>query len=114
MSCVSVAPDSMVLAAADLGNIASALDEAHRLAAPTTRAVSPAAADEVSVGIAQVFSQHAQDYQGAAREAAAFQGQFVQNLTAGASSYAGTGRLIASLLQELDALSQALNGKVQY
>jgi hypothetical protein len=103
MSYVSVAPDSMMVAAADLETIASALDEAHRLAAPATLALSPAAADEVSVGIAQLFSQHAQDYQVVAREAAASQEQFVQNLAASTSMYASAEDVIASLLQSLDA-----------
>lgn len=102
MSHVSVAPDSMMLTAAELENIASALNEAHRLVAPATLALSPAAADEVSASIAQLFSQHAQDYQMVARGAAASQEQFVANLTASASSYASDEDMIASLLQSLD------------
>lgn len=107
MSHVSVAPDSLMLAAADLENISSALDEAHRVAAPPTPALSPAAADEVSVSIAQLFSRHAQDYQVVAREATAFQEQLVQKMTASASSYASAEDVVASLLQ-------ALNAKVNY
>ncbi|OBK20984.1 hypothetical protein A5634_10940 [Mycobacterium asiaticum] len=93
----------MLAAAADLANVASALDEAHRSASPATLALSPAAADEVSEGIAQLFSRHAQDYQLVAREAATFQQQFIQNLTAGTSSYASAEVSSASWLQALDA-----------
>lgn len=99
MSHVSVVPDSMMAAGADLRNIASALDEAHRAAAPGTVALRPAASDEVSAGITHLFSQHAQDFQEAAREAAAFHEQFVGKLIASSSAYASAEDAIASLLQ---------------
>ena len=51
-----------------------------------------------------LFSQHAADYQALAGKAAAFQEQFVHNLTAGAGSYASIEATIASLLQSLKAL----------
>lgn len=100
MSYVSVVPEIMTAAAADLGNIASVLDEAHRSAASATLALSPAAADEVSVGIAQLFAQHAQDYQVVSREAAAFHEKFVGKLTASSSAYASAEEVIASLLRD--------------
>jgi hypothetical protein len=103
MSCVSVVPDSMVAAAAELEHIASTLDEAHRLAAPAILTMAPAGADEVSADIAQLFSAHAQDYQAVAREAAAFHERFVQNMSASAVSYASADDLIALLLRGLDA-----------
>lgn len=99
MSQVSVIPDSLVSAAADFDKIASALEEAHQLIAPATRALSPAAADEVSVSIAQHLSEHAQQYQVVARDAAAFHEQFVANLTASGSAYASAEDLTAALLQ---------------
>jgi hypothetical protein len=48
----------------------------------------PAAADEVSAGIAHLFSSYAQDFHGLAGQAAAFNDQFVQHMHAGAFSYA--------------------------
>jgi hypothetical protein len=66
MSYVIAAPEIMTAAATDLATIGSTLDAAHRAAGPTTLAVAPAAADEVSVSIAHLFSQHAQDYQAVA------------------------------------------------
>lgn len=63
----------------------------------------PAAADEVSTGIAQLFSRQAQGYQAMAGKAAAFQEQFVQRLTAGAASYADIEGAIAALLHDLNA-----------
>jgi hypothetical protein len=88
MSYVIVAPEIMTSAATDLAT------------APTV-AVVPAAADEVSAGVAQLFSQHAADYEAAAARAAAFHQQFVQNLTTGAFSYASVENAVSSSLQDL-------------
>ena len=62
MSHVSVAPDMVTAAAADLRSIGSTLDAAHLATARATLAVAPAAADEVSASVAHLFSGHAQDY----------------------------------------------------
>jgi hypothetical protein len=64
--------------------------------------VIPAAADEVSASIAHLFSQHAAGYQALAGQAAAFQEQFVQHLTASAGSYAATEAANVALLQPLE------------
>jgi len=90
MSFVVAAPEMMTSAASDLATIGSNVNAAHMVAAARTVAVVPAAADEVSTGIAHLFSQHAASYQSLAGQAAAFQGQFVQHLAAGAVSYANT------------------------
>jgi hypothetical protein len=102
MSYVITAPEIMTAAATDLTTIGSRLDAAHSAAAPALSVVS-AAADEVSVGIAQLFTQHAQGYQALARHAAAFQGQFAQNLKTSAASYTSIEDAIASLLQGLQS-----------
>ena len=88
MSYVTADPELMTLAASDLAGIGSNVSAAHMVAAAQTVTVIPAAADEVSAGIAHLFSQHAQDYQALAGQASAFHDQFVQHLTAGAASYA--------------------------
>jgi len=59
MSYVIAAPEIMTSAASDLATIGSNLSAAHTAAAARTLAVMPAAADEVSVSIAHLFSQHA-------------------------------------------------------
>ena len=64
----------------------------------------PAAADEVSAGIAHILSAHAQDYQALAGQAA-FHQQFVQNLTGSAGSYAGAEAANAAVLQPLNAIA---------
>jgi hypothetical protein len=90
MSQLIVAPEMMTSAASDLATIGSNVSAAHMLAAAPTTSVIPAAADEVSASIAHLFSQHAASYQAQADQAAAFNDQFVQNLTASAHSYAAT------------------------
>ncbi|WP_082658617.1 PE family protein, partial [Mycobacterium gordonae] len=88
MSYVIAAPQFMAAAAADLATIGSALEMADRLAASPILAIAPAAADEVSAGIAQLFSEHAHDYRALATRAAAVHEQFLSTLTAGANAYA--------------------------
>ncbi len=102
MSAVIAAPQLMEAAATDLSAIGSTLDAAHILAAAPTISVLPAAADEVSAGIADLFSGYARDYQKLAGQAAALHQQFVQHLTAAAVSYAGAEAAnVALLLQPL-------------
>jgi hypothetical protein len=110
MSTVIAAPELINTAATDLANIGSNLSAAHAAAAAPTTGVIPAAADEVSASIAQLFSQHAHDYQALAGRAAAFQEQFVQGLTASARSYAGAEAANASLLQPLNAFAGSMGG----
>jgi hypothetical protein len=105
----------MTVAATDLANIGSTISAAHMAAATPTVAVIPAAADEVSSSIAHLFSQHAQDYQALAGQAAAFHEKFVQQLTSSAGSYAhaeaanagSLGSLAASAGSVAAAASQA-------
>jgi hypothetical protein len=110
MSYVIAAPEIMTAAAADLATIGSNLDEAHRAAAAATREVAPAAADEVSVNIAHLFSQYASGFQALAGKAAVFHEQFVHTLTTGASSYTSTEAASTSFLQPIvNAIGSLLN-----
>lgn len=74
--------------ATDLKRIGASLAHENASAAASTTAVVSAAADEVSTAVAALFSQHAQGYQAAAAQVAAFHSRFVQALTAGAGAYA--------------------------
>ena len=112
MSIVIAAPELMNTAATNLANIGSNLSAAHTAAAAQTTGVIPAAADEVSASIAQLFSAHAQDYQALAGRAAAFHQQFMQNLTASAGSYASAEAANASLLQPWNAIAGWMGGVV--
>ncbi|GAB3024904.1 PE family protein [Mycobacterium bourgelatii] len=101
MSLVIATPELMAEAATHLEAIGSALDEAHLTAAGPTGTVAPAAADEVSVGIAQLFSGFGQEYQVLARQTAQFHEDFVQHLNASAGMYAGAEAINVGLLQPL-------------
>jgi hypothetical protein len=104
MSYVIAVPELMTSAATDLATIGSNVNAAHMVAAARTTAVIPAAADEVSTGVAQLFSQHAASYQAMAAQAAAFQEEFVQHLTAGAFLYTNIEAAIAAFLQDLQVV----------
>jgi hypothetical protein len=93
----------LAAAAADVAAVGSTVSAAHMAAAAPTVAVLPAAADEVSAGVAQVFSRAAQEFQGLAGQAVAFNQTFVQHLTAGAGSYAAAEAANAASLQPLTA-----------
>ncbi|MCV7122656.1 PE family protein, partial [Mycobacterium lacus] len=115
MSFVIAAPDRLVAAASDLAGIGSALGVANATAAAHTTELLAAGADEVSAAIAALFSAHGHAYQTLSARAAAFHAEFVQVLTAGASSYASAEAANASPLQQLldvvNAPTQALLGR---
>lgn len=102
MAHVIATPELMTVAAADLATIGSSLEETHRLAGPSILALSPAAADEVSVGVAQLFSEHAREYQTVALKAAEFQERLVENLTASSVAYASAEDVLSAWLRGLD------------
>ncbi|WP_232066512.1 PE family protein [Mycobacterium parmense] len=96
------APEVIAAAATDVAAVASTVNAAHLAAVAPTVALTPAAGDEVSGSVAQLFSQFGRSYQALAGEIAAFQEQFVHTLTTSAGSYAsaeGTnvGSLVAGL-----------------
>jgi len=112
MSYVIAAPEIMTAAAADLETLGSTLSAAHQAAAPSTLAVIPAAADEVSASIAHLFSAHAHDYQALAGRAAVSYEQFVQHLTASARSFASAEAANVALLQPLAASATSIGSAI--
>ena len=112
MSYVLAAPELMTAAATDLAAIGSAVDAAHAAAAPPTTGLIRAAADEVSTGIAALFSSYAADYQAIAGKASTSQGQFVTNLTTSAGAYAGAENALTGFLQALGEGYLALGNAV--
>jgi PE family len=103
MSYVIAELEMMTSAATDLATIASDLGAAHATAALPTVQLIPAAADEVSVGVAHLFASCAADYHGLARHAAEFHAQFVDNLKASAASYSSIDEATRGLLPTLKA-----------
>ena len=88
VSFLIAAPQVIADAASDLTNIGSVIGSATHAAAAATTGVLPAAADEVSMQIASLFSTHAAEYQQLSAQATAFHVGFVEALTAGAGAYA--------------------------
>jgi hypothetical protein len=113
MSAVIAAPELIEAAATDVAAIGSSVNAAHLTAASPTVAVLPAAADEVSTGIAHLFSQHAAGYQALAGRAAAYQEQFVQHLTAGAGLYAAAEAANVALLQPLEDIAASIGSALR-
>ncbi|WP_155769531.1 PE family protein, partial [Mycobacterium asiaticum] len=106
MSYVFAVPEFVTAAASDLANVASTIALANAAAAAATSALPAAAADEVSVVVATMFSAHGQAYQVLSNQASAFHQHFVQLLNAGALSYTTAEADAASPLQELlDAIN---------
>src|SRR5258705_10671108 len=112
MSFLIAMPEMVSAAATDLAGIGSALSAANTAAAATTAELLPAAADEVSAGIAALFGTHGQAYQALSAQAASFHRQFVQTLNAGGGAYAAAEASAEQvLLGVVNAPSQALFGR---
>lgn len=90
MSLLSVAPDMVSAASGNLENLGSALRSANAAAAAQTTAVVAPAADEVSAAITAFLGTHAQQFQAANAQAAAFHDNFVNLLNGGAAQYVST------------------------
>ncbi len=88
MSFVVAATEAVATAAQDLTNIGSTIDAAGAVAGAATRGELAAAADQVSVAVGQMFSQHAEDYQSVRAQIADFHQQFVQAVGASGRAYA--------------------------
>src|SRR5271165_3792405 len=101
MSYLIAAPDSLLAAASDVAGIGSAIQQANAAAAGPTLSLIAAGQDEVSQALAALFGEHAQAYQVISAQAAAFHNQFIQTLSAGASSYAAAEAANASPLQQV-------------
>ncbi|WP_186243690.1 PE family protein, partial [Mycobacterium simulans] len=101
MSFVSVAPEFVMAVATRLGTIDSTISAASVAAAASTTELLPAAGDEVSAAIAELFETHAHQYQQLSVQAATFHRQFVQALTGGAGAYASAESANASALETL-------------
>ncbi|KAA1244688.1 PE family protein, partial [Mycobacterium simiae] len=119
MSFVIAVPEQLTAAAAVLAGLGSAVRGANAAAAAPTTALAVAAADEVSVAVASLFSSHAQAYQAISVQVAEFHQRFLHMLTGSAAFYASaeaanTSALRAAqrgLLGAVNAPTQALVGR---
>ncbi len=111
MSYVVVEPQIMSAFAANLSGIGSALGAANAAAAASTTGLLAAAADEVSVQIAALFSANAAGYQQVSAQVAASYERFVQAVTAGANAYAAVeANTVQNLVTGLTAPALSVEG----
>lgn len=113
MSFVIADPEMLLTAATDLEEIGSAVVAAN-VTAGQTAGVAPAAADEVSAAIAQMFGAYGQDYRALSAQVEAYHARFVQAMAAGAGSFARAEAANASILQTLEEqLLRVVNAPTQ-
>jgi hypothetical protein len=79
--------EALTQAAADVGNIETALEEANAVAVPPTTSVLAPGADEVSAAITALFNTHGQLYQSLAAQAQLFHRQFATLLSQAGEAY---------------------------
>jgi hypothetical protein len=99
MSFLVAATEAVAAAASDLSKIGSTIDAASAVAGASTRGELPPAADEVSMAVGAMFSEHAEAYQGIRQQIAEFHAQFVQGVAAAGQAYAEAEATNASALQ---------------
>jgi PE family/PPE-SVP subfamily C-terminal region len=90
MSFVTTAPAALSAAATQLEGVGTSFATESSAAAGSTTAVSPAAADEVSIMQSGVFSTYGQLYQTVSAQAQAIHQQFVSLLQSSSGSYQET------------------------
>ncbi|MBI2700453.1 hypothetical protein A9W98_22750 [Mycobacterium gordonae] len=88
MSQLVVAPEVLATATANVAGIGSGLEAARAAAAAPTTALASAAADEISVAVAELFAGFGQQYQAIGEQTSALLGQFGQSIQKAAESYA--------------------------
>ncbi|WP_133056482.1 PE domain-containing protein, partial [Mycobacterium decipiens] len=123
MSYVGLVPELVETAAQDLAGIRTGLLEVTSAAAGATTQLSPAAADEVSTAIAQLFGNFGRDYQATMARAAVFHDEFVSLVSRSASAYLATevtngaallrvGHSFAAAAENAAAFGAGLGGQV--
>ncbi|CAM4452419.1 PE family protein [Mycobacterium basiliense] len=87
MAFVVVTPELLAAGATRVEHIGSALGAANAAAVPAITSVVAAAEDEVSAGIASLFSECARAYQALSVQAAGFHSSFVQAIRFASEQY---------------------------
>ena len=87
MSFLVAEPEFVTAAAGNLAGIGATIEEANAAAAARTTAITAAAADDVSLAIAEMFGTYGQQFHTLSADAAAFHSEFVTLLNGGAGAY---------------------------
>jgi hypothetical protein len=111
MSFITVAPDVMTSASANLTNIGSWLRAAHAAAVAQTTAIAAPGADEVSAAVTSFFGRAGDEFQALGAQAAAFHDNFVGALSAGAGQYVSAEAVnVQQMLASVVAAPQTFSG----
>ncbi|OBK28552.1 hypothetical protein A5634_20230 [Mycobacterium asiaticum] len=108
MTSLSVVPEAVTAASANLDDLGSALRSASVAAVDRTTAITPAAADEISAAVVTLFGSHAREFETLNARASAFHAEFVNLLNGGAAKYVS-----AEIGNAQQALVNAINGPAQ-
>lgn len=112
MSFISVAPDVVTTASANLANIGSSIRVAHAEAVAQTTAIAAPGADEVSAAVTSFFGRAGREFQALGAQAAAYHDNFVGALNGGIGQYlsAEAANVQQTLANAVKAPAQSLSG----
>jgi hypothetical protein len=110
MSFLVAEPELVTAAAGNLADIGATIEGAHAAAAARTTAITAAAADDVSLAIAQTFGTYGQQFHTLSADAAAFHSEFVTLLNGGAGAYLSAELANAELSGSAAASTPILGG----
>ena len=107
-SFVIAAPEVLASASADLSGIGEAIREAAASASVSTGSIVPAAADEVSAAITELFGSYGREFAALSARSAVFHARFAGLVSSGGAAYAGAEVNSSGLLQSLVQAAQPL------
>ena len=110
MSFLVAEPELVTAAAGNLAGIGATIEEANAAAAARTTAITAAAADDVSLAIAEMFGTYGQQFHTLSADAAAFHSEFVTLLNGGAGAYISAELANAELSGSAAASTPILGG----
>jgi hypothetical protein len=110
MSFLVAEPELLTAAAGNLAGIGATIEQAKAAAAARTTAVTAAAADDVSLAIAEMFGTYGQQFHILSADAAAFHSEFVTLLNGGAGAYISAELANAELSGSAAASTPILGG----
>lgn len=99
-----IAPEFVASVGADLTNIGARISAATAAVSGPTSGVVPAAADEVSAAIADLFSEQGQAFQALSTQTSTVHTRFVRLLNGGVAEYVGAEAAAASPLESVLAV----------
>ncbi|ODR02647.1 PE family protein [Mycobacterium intermedium] len=100
-----IAPDFVACAVADLANLGEAISAATAAVSRPTSGLLPAAADEISVAIANLFSEQGQAFQALSTQTSTNHVRSTRRLNGGVSQYVGAEAAAASPLNSVLAVT---------